>query len=550
MSLAIRNHLRAVYLGLVLLRCCFAVFGTGYIHPDEYFQNGEATAGRILGLHTLSTWEWDPIYPCRSIVPPWVTTGLPFSILRLLFPDGIVSSRTLFVSERLSFLSLSFLLDYAIYHLVHESARSYALILLGSSYIMHTYQVRPFTNSIESILVALSLLFLRRMLVAEHLKSTTKNIQYLALLAFVAVNGIFTRITFAAFFLPVAVEALKWSLRITKFAPSTWAKLLLAPATVAALTALGFVYADSIHFVSDARATLFEFTPWNLLQYNLLPENLAEHGLHPRWLHLVVNLPMVATPPLLVYSFWAEWDCNSPRTDETPKAGDRKKQGVVETMQKTLSWVRWSGTTLLSIQPHQEPRFLIPLVAPMVALVVNNGRVLRAGKLFGVAWVICNILLAVLFGVLHQGGVVPSLFRVHDMIYDDTTGIAVQDFSVVYWKTYMPQGISWPCDKLIDSKTVTVTDLAGASVERVLNTLGLHPPTERPLSTLLVAPFHSIGMLESATSCLKERGRVSPHLDLDHIGEAVGVGWSDGLSLGIFEVDRPCLDNSGPVISQ
>ena len=50
-----------------------------------------------------------------------------------------------------------------------------------------------------------------------------------------------------------------------------------------------------------------------------------------------------------------------------------------------FNWVRWSGTTLLSIQPHQEPRFLIPLVAPMVALVVGNGRILRTGRLF---WVI------------------------------------------------------------------------------------------------------------------------------------------------------------------
>ena len=31
-------------MGLVLLRLGCAVFGTGYIHPDEYFQNGEALA--------------------------------------------------------------------------------------------------------------------------------------------------------------------------------------------------------------------------------------------------------------------------------------------------------------------------------------------------------------------------------------------------------------------------------------------------------------------------------------------------------------------------
>ena len=49
-----------------------------------------------------------------------------------------------------------------------------------------------------------------------------------------------------------------------------------------------------------------------------------------------------------------------------------------------LYWLRWSSTTLLSIQPHQEPRFLIPLIVPMITFVVNNGRILRAGRLFWV----------------------------------------------------------------------------------------------------------------------------------------------------------------------
>ncbi|OBZ76956.1 hypothetical protein A0H81_03076, partial [Grifola frondosa] len=70
--------LKYVYCGLLTLRAFFALFGTGYIHPDEYFQNGEVTAGQILGLHTLRTWEWNPAFPCRSIIPPWLTTGLPF----------------------------------------------------------------------------------------------------------------------------------------------------------------------------------------------------------------------------------------------------------------------------------------------------------------------------------------------------------------------------------------------------------------------------------------------------------------------------------------
>ncbi len=32
----------------------------------------------------------------------------------------------------------------------------------------------------------------------------------------------------------------------------------------------------------------------------------------------------------------------------------------------------------------------------------------------------------------------PSLFRVHDIVYDRVTGLTTHDYRVVYWKTYMP----------------------------------------------------------------------------------------------------------------
>ena len=93
---------RTTYAGLLIARACFAIFGTGYIHPDEYFQNGEVTAGmlylhifhifhvsecpsegRIFGYDVLRTWEWDQSFPIRSILPPLLTTGLPFLFAKL-----------------------------------------------------------------------------------------------------------------------------------------------------------------------------------------------------------------------------------------------------------------------------------------------------------------------------------------------------------------------------------------------------------------------------------------------------------------------------------
>jgi hypothetical protein len=54
-------------------------------------------------------------------------------------------------------------LDYSLASLVPTpSARHLSLLLLASSHVMNTFQVRPFSNSIEAVLVALSLLFLRK----------------------------------------------------------------------------------------------------------------------------------------------------------------------------------------------------------------------------------------------------------------------------------------------------------------------------------------------------------------------------------------------------
>ena len=42
----LRQEYGRLYALLVIARVVFAFLGTGYIHPDEYFQNGEVTAGQ------------------------------------------------------------------------------------------------------------------------------------------------------------------------------------------------------------------------------------------------------------------------------------------------------------------------------------------------------------------------------------------------------------------------------------------------------------------------------------------------------------------------
>lgn len=83
--------------------------------------------------------------------------------------------------------------------------------------------------------------------------------------------------------------------------------------------------------------------------------------------------------------------------------------------------------TLLSVIPHQEPRFIIPIVLPLVFLyapiikppdtvMLKRQRerisvILQSNKTkfinFGKIWFVCNAVFVIFYGFLHQGGVLP-----------------------------------------------------------------------------------------------------------------------------------------------
>ncbi|KAI9470870.1 MAG: hypothetical protein EXX96DRAFT_371169 [Benjaminiella poitrasii] len=54
----------------------------GYIHPDEFFQNPEITSSKIFNIDTLTPWEYKPEHASRSVISPFLTTGIPFWILK------------------------------------------------------------------------------------------------------------------------------------------------------------------------------------------------------------------------------------------------------------------------------------------------------------------------------------------------------------------------------------------------------------------------------------------------------------------------------------
>lgn len=516
-----------IYAGLWALRICFALLGTGYIHPDEHLQNGEVTSGDLIAYYTIRTWEWSPALPVRSIVPPFATTGIPvwfakFFSKKLLTRD--VHPVLLFRLERSAFLIISGLIDYSLTCLVSTpSARRLGLLLLASSHVMNTFQARPFSNSIEAVLVALSLLFLHNISLAK----TRDKGYFLHLLAITFVTGIFTRPTFLIFGAPIAYQVAFVTFTYARTATG-WLRLVVPPSLTAAGTCAAFLVADTLYF----RGTLDDpvVTPLNFLLYNFSSQNLAEHGLHPRWLHVFVNFPMLFGP-------WITWLTVRTIMDSATLFNEKNYTSFeVDVLRPTIIQIIILSLTVLSAQPHQEPRFLVPLLLPVIVLIANTGRLAHVGKTFWVSCFIFNFVLAVLFGILHQGGVMPSLFHLHSMVGNTSSGTRT---NIIYWKTYIPPlhllGVS---ERDVSTGLISFVDLAGASQNDFVASLSAGDYDR----TFIVTPMAMRYTLSPAIKdCMELNKSIFPHLDLDHISESMDAGVLDGLRLGVYTLSRNCV---------
>ena len=175
---------------------------------------------------------------------------------------------------------------------------------------------------------------------------------------------------------------------------------------------------DSLYYDGN-----FTITPLNNALYNMKSENLAKHGLHPRYLHLVVNLPMLCGPLALYIYYHGAWNLLGSNS-----AMDKR---LIKSTRKTIYQYQFfdinrllvscvcSGLGILSLAPHQEPRFLLPLVFPVLLYCSINidrerqrktkMKTCNSSRRWQIVWLLFNAALFTLFGVFHQAGVLRAL---------------------------------------------------------------------------------------------------------------------------------------------
>lgn len=492
-----------LYSCCLALRLALALFSPGYIHPDEYFQNVEPALSSLLTLiEPTRTWEFNPSNPCRSMASIRV-----FNMPVLLLVKGYQTyQRTaelsppadaLFKAQRLNFFVMSLVVDLALYRLLPAATSLRGLLFFASSGATLAFSVRTFSNNVEATLLAVSMLCIRSLWLLYQDWQNSSNVQakaatlrkwsaMSALLGCVFGLGVFSRFTFAIFALPIgmfylhlawlmssspATKAQARGLSILFVKPRYGRAFLLTSDLLNGfvLCALAHILYDTFYYRSQlgdewplvldngwqrfaaslAHRCRFPpiITPVNAFLYNLRIDNLEQHGLHPRWLHALVNAPMLFG--ISSYLLWIVYACESPAlcwpfnqrvSSPTPSPGSSTESFPLNGL---CNWSIFVSLAVLSAPPHQEPRFLLPLVFPLyVVLSARRGHTSRLQTLLHLVHSVAFILF---FACGHQGGLIPALLDLNrdirraqaaDSVW--SSGSEFHSLTVNVWHTFMP----------------------------------------------------------------------------------------------------------------
>mmetsp|Transcript_17436 Transcript_17436/g.57680 ORF Transcript_17436/g.57680 Transcript_17436/m.57680 type:complete len:550 (-) Transcript_17436:20-1669(-) len=547
-----RLHKFLVIYGVVITVRFAMIYTHGYLHPDEFFQAQEVFAVRDRTLDVQLPWEFKNDRPCRSFFMPEVAAGLPIR-LAAAFQTMLgfrISAETILHAPRYLAFANSFLLDYAAYHLSERCGEHWQAVLLclATSWPVLFLCTRPFSNTYET-----EILWLVTLLIT----SSSRNRITAMFTGGLTAVGVFIRFTFILY---------AWPLFLYIFLDQHDRKR----AHIASLI-LGFLFSsitliflDSLYFgkitlhwdqmqqffisghISDIPSLASKhlvISPINSFLYNLNSKNLETHGLHPRITHIVVNAVLMFGPLYIlsattllksVYHFFKFQQFH--RTSY--------KLEIHYKIRICLTAMASSGICLLSLAPHQEPRFLLPMIVPLCVLCGNKifgAEGMRSHRI--IMWMIFNALLIVFFGFLHQAGIT----KVLSWLEEDTSAICAKREGrrsmitrhVIWSHTYMPPVsslLSMPSALGVLDVKWSSLDLAGGDLKRIQHAVNTIKQGE--VFVILPGSIDHNNDLVNGSKCILYKS-IFPHLSTE---DAPSMGASkslqDQLTLDIYDCTK------------
>lgn len=274
-------------------------------------------ADDIFGGNLTRTHEFNSAAPLRSVAVLYLLYGLPAAILSVLsstFHWSSIPFHLKLVFPRTVILLLSLGTDILFARLIKRfypdfksKERGTILNYYGIAHVTLVFFTRTLSNSFEAFLF-LTLVYLIDLnvssLLAHSVDSPARTTLTSWSIGFICALGIFNRPTFPAFAL---VPLAYWFMKIIPTVNHSSHFQLLLSRTISlivgafALTSGALILFDSYYyndgwsFIVDLKTRLV-ICPVNFILYNVDATKLEEHGLHPAWLHFLVNATILYGP--------------------------------------------------------------------------------------------------------------------------------------------------------------------------------------------------------------------------------------------------------------
>ena len=485
---------------------------------------------------------------------------MPFRIMKLLSPcikylfdTELITPKSLLLWPRLFMTFLSFICDFCVYKIACICyIRPWQCVeVFAGSYIMLVYATKTFSNSVELILqcillcrVCVSMIETTKTIRTERVldnlyessdtmkekvkvartkkKLPAYNFGDSFSLSVLITIGIFIRPTFICFaFVPLAYWLQRGVVtRQISFSYFNYRCFSLVPGiflTATACILIDSFYYDTVTFtelmLGNVTVKSFTVTPINFVFYNFKTSNVAEHGLHPYLLHILVNIPILhGILGILGLWFVSRYFASFIYHPLTKKPNIASMASML-----LLSFI--FPVLVLSIIPHQEPRFLLPTLPPLAILLSEKVSIYSLSKLkftkhfIFLCWQTWNVLCVIFYGFLHQGGVTKTMIFIHDYVaLQDVTN----DYHVFFSHTYTPPTflLNRKIPVLADTeyggkyrfeKSITIHDLGSSlDIDEIYEKLNVSFPPQKwsnKVYTILCIPASlSLDLEDSANS--------------------------------------------------
>lgn len=478
-----------ILLAFIRLFMCFLP-QTGYMHPDEFFQSPDIVGGTSLKTNIQPVWEFKSETPIRCMVFPCILNNIAFKLAFLLQTKP--SAYLMIVAPRLVYTLLSFIIDFCLYKLCqYYSSRGLwylpVSMVFQTSFITLGCLTRTFSNSVEVVIFALLLVVVcqtvrprfrimfvtptRSTPVNERVKGITQ-IKSSILIGVIIMIGTFNRPTFPCFALVPTIYWFFGSLKRNSYNTRLTLQRVLAPLTIsAALTAIPLSAFDTIYYrgsqpIFDSLGYLSKFqidkfysslrsdwilTPYNFVRYNTSIQKLSIHGLHLPYVHTVINIPLAFNLLGLLY-YKKLFDL---------VVGSRISRLILSThrVYALMLLTILSSTILLSFIPHQEFRFLLPIIVPLVYIFSFN--IYTSNKLL-TSWLIINLILVYFYSSVHQSGVTKACLDLDPVLksISNEEGSRLH-VSVIAFNCYIVPSYQWNLEASDDRFSFDLQDTFG-----------------------------------------------------------------------------------------